>query len=48
MKKKKTAAVPAEGPAQETAYVFQPDDFELRGNAEQTRIDTNFASQNYC
>jgi len=28
-------------------YEFQPDDFTLRGNTETTRIDTNFASQNF-
>ena len=32
------------GPAQ---YDYKPDDFTLRGNADQTKIDTNFASQNY-
>ena len=47
MKKNVQKAVPADGPSLETEYVFQPDDFELRGDTEQTRIDTNFASQNY-
>lgn len=47
MKKKKLEPAVAAGPAPQEEYVFQPDDFELRGNAEQTRIDTNFASQNY-
>jgi len=28
-------------------FEFLPDDFTLRGNADETRIDTNFASQNY-
>ncbi|MGI5977957.1 MAG: ABC transporter permease [Oscillospiraceae bacterium] len=47
MKKKVQQPVLAGGPAEEYEYVFQPDDFELRGNAEQTRIDTNFAAQNF-
>ena len=47
MKQKIQQPILADGPAAETEYVFQPDDFELRGNAEQTQIDTNFASQNY-
>ena len=47
MKKKKLVPAAAEGPAQEAEYVFQPDDFELRGNAEKTLIDMNFASQNF-
>ena len=41
--KKKNLAVPAP----ETAYQFQPDDFTLRGGADDTRIDTNFASENF-
>lgn len=40
--------VTASGPEINTAaYEFQPDDFTLRGNSETTRIDNNFASQNY-
>lgn len=37
------------GPSENEAanFEFLPDDFTLRGNAEETRIDTNFASQNY-
>ena len=31
----------------EAAYQFQPDDFTLRGGADDTRIDTNFASENF-
>ena len=41
--KKKNLAVPAP----EAAYQFQPDDFALRGGADDTRIDTNFASENF-
>ena len=41
--KKKNLAVSAP----EAAYQFQPDDFTLRGGADDTRIDTNFASENF-
>ena len=34
-------------PAAEAAYQFQPDDFAFRGSADDTRIDTNFASENF-
>ena len=33
--------------AVQTPYQFQPDDFTFRGNAGDTRIDTNFASENF-
>lgn len=36
------------GPAKETDFFeFMPDDFTLRGSADVTRIDRNFASQDY-
>lgn len=43
-KKAKAQPAMAEGPAE---YVFQPDDFTLRGDAAAIQIDTNFASQNF-
>jgi len=36
------------GPGKETDFFeFMPDDFTLRGSADVTRIDRNFASQDY-
>ncbi|MFB0919853.1 MAG: ABC transporter permease [Oscillospiraceae bacterium] len=47
-KLKKRMPVAVSGPEITTdTYEFLPDDFTLRGNAETTRIDTNFASQNF-
>lgn len=37
----------ASAAAAEAPFEFRPDDFELRGSAEVTKIDLNFASQNY-
>ncbi len=44
-RKKPAANAAAAAPCQ--PYQFQPDDFELRGDAEITRIDTNFTSESF-
>lgn len=41
------AEAAAAAAASDAPFEFRPDDFELRGNAEETKIDLNFASQNY-
>jgi len=47
-KQKNKRPLTAEGPDfNAKVREFLPDDFTLRGDAEATRIDTNFASQNY-
>lgn len=48
MKRTKKAAQPATAAAQAVEVLeFRPDDFKLRGSTSDTKIDLNFASQNY-